>query len=71
LQIALWFEAATGTYVMLNERQENLPVESLWCGIDGNAYLTRTLVPLQRNAGAAISRRDMLCSTESGRARCK
>ena len=67
----LWFESATGTYVMLNAAQENLPVEKLWCGIDGNAYLTRAVVPLQRNAGASFSGRTVTCATDSGRARCE
>lgn len=71
LNAALWFETATGTYVMLNARQENLPVERLWCGIAGNAYDTRAVVPLQRSAGANISGRTVTCSTDAGRARCE
>ena len=71
LSVALWFETATGTYIMLNARQENLPVERLWCGIAGHAYVTRAVVPLQRNAGATISGRTVTCSTDAGRARCE
>ena len=71
LNAELWFEIATGTYVMLNARQENLPVERLWCGIGGNAYATRAVLPLQRSAGVAISGRTVACSTKAGRARCE
>lgn len=70
LEIPLWFETATGTYVMLNARQENLPVESLWCGIAGKAYETRALLPLERKAGANAARRVLACSTAQGRTIC-
>jgi hypothetical protein len=71
MQIALWFETATGAYVMLNERQENLPVESLWCGIAGRAYVTRGLLPLHRIAGAPASARAVTCIAKGDRLSCE
>ena len=32
MQIALWLDPETGTYSVLNDKRENLPVERLWCG---------------------------------------
>jgi hypothetical protein len=71
MRIALWFETATGAYVMLNERQENLPVESLWCGFTGRAYVTRGLLPLDRIAGASASARAVTCVARGDRLSCE
>ncbi len=44
LRIALWLEEATRTPVLLNDKQENMPVEAVWCGIAGRAYETRAAI---------------------------
>lgn len=71
LRVALWFETATGTYVMLNAKRENLPVETLWCGIGGKAYATRAPVALERSAGNKAAERTIACTTDAGRVRCE
>jgi hypothetical protein len=60
--IALWFEPATGTYVLLNAKQERMPVESLWCGLAGRAYATRSVIALERKVGAAMKPTSIVCS---------
>jgi len=50
-RLELWFDAKTGTFTILNDKRENLPVERLWCGLSGRAFATRTQIALDR-AGA-------------------
>jgi hypothetical protein len=66
LDIELWFDPKTGTYAALNDKRENLPVERLWCGIDGRAYATRALVSLDRHAEAQPAATRTLSCAESG-----
>lgn len=68
--IDLWFEPASGTYLILNGKQENMPVEALWCGISGRAYQTRTAIELDRSAGATPRPREMTCAAKDGRLVC-
>lgn len=49
----LWFDPAGGTVYLLNDKQDRLPVETLWCGVAGRSWATRSLVDLPRHAGPA------------------
>lgn len=69
--IDLWFDPAKGTYLILNDKQENMPVEAAWCGIAGRAYQTRTLMVLDRNTGASPQPREMTCAASGDRLLCK
>ncbi|TIN17937.1 MAG: hypothetical protein E5Y31_28185 [Mesorhizobium sp.] len=60
-RVELWFDAKTGTFTILNDKRENLPVERLWCGLSGRAYATRVQVALDR-ADAAKGERDVSCA---------
>jgi hypothetical protein len=71
LAIPLWFETATGAYVMLNTRRENLPVERLWCGVAGKAFATRILLPLKREAEAAEAGQVLNCAAQSNGLMCE
>jgi hypothetical protein len=70
-KIELWFEPATGAYVLLNAKRENMPVESLWCGIAGRAYATRSIIVLQRSKGGASTAREVSCAVLEDRLRCE
>jgi hypothetical protein len=69
--IDLWFDAATGTYVILNHKQENMPVEALWCGMTGRAYETRALLALERHTGGQAKAAQLTCSIAGERLACK
>lgn len=58
--LELWFDPKTGTFTILNDKRENLPVERLWCGLAGRAYATRTQIALGR-ADAAKGSRTVSC----------
>ncbi|TFF27161.1 hypothetical protein E3C22_01385 [Jiella endophytica] len=55
-RLELWFDPKTGTFTVLNDKRENLPVERLWCGLSGRAYETRAQIALGREAAASGSR---------------
>lgn len=51
-RLELWFDPKTGTFTILNDKRENLPVERLWCGLSGRAYATRAQITLDRTDAA-------------------
>ena len=50
---ALWSNPATGAVFLLNDKEERMPVQSLWCGVGGKAAMTRADVYLERRQGVA------------------
>jgi hypothetical protein len=61
-RIPLWLDPATGTYTVLNDKRENMPVEALWCGVDGMAYATRSMIALERRAGTVPGALAVTCA---------
>ncbi|CAM5534553.1 hypothetical protein MAUB1S_08928 [Mycolicibacterium aubagnense] len=61
-RVELWFDAATGTFTILNDKRENLPVERLWCGLSPRAYATRVQIALDRT-DAEKGTRVVTCAT--------
>jgi hypothetical protein len=68
MRIELWFDPETGTYSVLNDKRENLPVERLWCGFAGRAYATRAQIVLERTALPA--ERPVRCTGTAGLLSC-
>lgn len=69
--IDLWFDPASGAYLILNGIEDNMPVEAVWCGITGRAYETRTAVALDRSKGAAPKPRTINCAAAVDALVCK
>lgn len=46
--LGLEFSQADGTWAAINARGEAMPVERVWCGIDGRSYATRRMLVLDR-----------------------
>jgi hypothetical protein len=69
-RVELWFDAKTGTFTILNDKRENLPVERLWCGLSGRAYATRVQITLDRN-DAAKGARAVSCGVERDTLACR
>ena len=67
-RIELWFDPETGTFSVLNDKRENLPVERLWCGFAGRAYATRAQIVLERTALPA--ERTVSCTGKAGLLSC-
>lgn len=69
-RLELWFDPKTGTFSILNDKRENLPVERLWCGLSGRAYVTRSQITLER-ADAAKGARTVSCDAAQDRLACR
>lgn len=52
VEATLWVDPATGAVFLINAAGDPMPVESLWCGVAGATWRTRSLVPLPRQAAA-------------------
>ena len=70
-QIGLWFAPATGAFFLLNDKQDNMPVEALWCGLADHAYETRAAISLVRDSGAASGPRAVTCAVAGERLSCR
>ncbi|WP_157944675.1 hypothetical protein [Mangrovicella endophytica] len=68
--IELWRDPSTAAYSLLNDKRENMAVETLWCGFARDAYGTRSQIVLDRSAGPSSSRA-VTCGEEAGRLRCR
>ncbi|MFD2058387.1 hypothetical protein ACFSQT_36470 [Mesorhizobium calcicola] len=64
------FDPKTGTFTILNDKRENLPVERLWCGLSGRAYATRVQIALDR-ADAAKGERAVSCAMAQDSLACR
>jgi hypothetical protein len=67
----LWFDPETGTLTLLNEHDENMPVESLWCGFDGRAFATRSRLNLVRHEGKTPEGVYLSCRENGDRLLCE
>lgn len=71
VRVDLWFDPQSGTYAVLNDSEENMPLESLWCGRAGRAYETRARIVLDRDPDRAPEAIDLACAPHEGLVRCK
>ncbi|WP_051249176.1 hypothetical protein [Inquilinus limosus] len=69
----LWFDPAGGAVYLLNDRQDRLPVEALWCGVAGRSWATRSPIDLPRHAGPVAARAAIAvgCAPEGDRLVCR
>ncbi|MCP4385909.1 MAG: hypothetical protein GY798_31615 [Hyphomicrobiales bacterium] len=70
-RVDLWFDPETGTYSVLNDKAENMPVEALWSGLAGRTYETRATVALTRKVGERPPAIDLTCIAAADRLRCR
>jgi hypothetical protein len=68
--IPLWYDPQSGTYSILNDKRENLPVERLWCGLSGRAYATRAQITIDRS-GASKGALAVSCSMTTDHLACR
>lgn len=69
----LWFDPAGGAVYLLNDKQDRLPVEALWCGVAGRSWATRSPIDLPRHAGpvAAAPAIAVDCAPDGERLVCR
>ncbi len=68
----LWHDPETGVIALLNQTEDRMPVEAVWCGAAGDMTATRTRIALPIAAGPAAARLDRLCrEAPDGRFNCE
>ncbi|MFC6487170.1 hypothetical protein [Nitratireductor sp. GCM10026969] len=67
----LWVDDSTGTHFARNAHGEPLPVERVWCGIAGKAYVTRWTIPLDRTPHARATPLHLGCAPAGDRLECR
>lgn len=71
VRVDLWFDPKFGTYTLLNDSDENMPLEALWCGRAGRAYETRGRILLDRSPDRVPDALTLACTLLDGQVRCK
>ncbi|MDH6264855.1 hypothetical protein M2360_000236 [Rhizobium sp. SG_E_25_P2] len=70
LHAKLWQKQQTGAVFLLNQIEDRMPVERIWCGLAGQSWQTRAEISFERKAGVKISPIVMTCVSSSDGLRC-
>lgn len=65
-----WAAPSTGVVFLRNARGDLMPVQSLWCGIAGRAWITRFAFSLPRRAGQRPSPLRFSCRSDAAALSC-
>jgi hypothetical protein len=71
ISATLWAAPANGEVFVLNDEQDRMPVLSLWCGLAGHSWATRSAVTLARAAGTAPKEISLSCRESGGMLVCR
>jgi hypothetical protein len=71
VEAALWVNPADGTVYLLNRGGDRMPVQTLWCGVAGRSWETRSEIPLARRADAAPGAIRVVCEGGGDRVECR
>ncbi|MEZ5906997.1 MAG: hypothetical protein R3C69_18525 [Geminicoccaceae bacterium] len=66
----LWHDPASGAVLLANEHGDLMPVERLWCGLEGRSWQTRSPIPLDRTPGGHPASIELDCRMANGRLAC-
>lgn len=66
----LWLQLETGTVFLLNQIEDRMPVERLWCGREGASWKTRSEVVLERRKGESLKAVRLTCKITEGNTKC-
>ena len=66
----LWHDPESGTVLLVNEHGDRMPVETLWCGLHGRSWQTRSPIPLDRTPGEAPGAIELDCRVANDRLAC-
>lgn len=70
MKSSLWLQRETGAVFLLNQLEDRMPVERLWCGKDGQSWATRSEIPLQRRRGEAVGTIAVTCEINAEQIGC-
>lgn len=66
----LWSDAQNGAVYRVNAAGDRMPVEQLWCGLDGKSWETRAEIALPRLGGQTAAAAALRCEATAGQTRC-
>jgi hypothetical protein len=66
LEVTLWHDPATGRLNLLNEMQDRMPVDAVWCGHKPKVHGTRGRVVLPYVIGTSPAGLDRVCTEGAG-----
>lgn len=71
LRATLWQNQQTGAVYLLNQLEDRMPVERLWCGVAGKSWETRSEITFERRAGVRVESIVMTCASQPLDFRCR
>ncbi len=71
LHFSLWKNIRSGEVFVLNARQDQLPVQTLWCGASDNAYESRQQLALPDRRNGVPQPIALHCAALNGRVHCQ
>lgn len=69
--VDVWADPSSGEVFLLNDKQDRMPILSLWCGLEGRSWETRADITFERRAGSAPAPENMVCTQAENRVLCK
>lgn len=70
LTTTLFVKPETGAVFLLNASEDRMPVERLWCGLDGRSWETRAEISLERKADTVVSAVGLDCRADGAETVC-
>ena len=67
----LWSDPTDGEVFLLNDHQDRMPVQTLWCGAGERAWLGRSAICLEHRAGVTPLPIHVVCSPEGDGLSCR
>jgi hypothetical protein len=69
--VDVWADPRNGEVFLLNDKQDRMPIKSLWCGLEGRSWETRASITFERRAGSVPPAENMVCTQAENRVQCK
>ncbi len=67
----LWSDPTDGNVFMLNDLEDRMPVQTLWCGVGDRAWMGRSTITLERKAGVVPAPIHVVCRPKSDGLACE
>ncbi|CAN7440104.1 hypothetical protein LJR030_004543 [Rhizobium sp. LjRoot30] len=71
VSVDLWSDPKSGEIFLLNDKEDRMPIQSLWCGLEGRSWETRAEIVLSRRAGDTPAAENLVCTQAENRVTCK
>lgn len=66
----LWFDPSRGVVFLIDKAEVRLPVETLWCGLEGRSWETRHVASLPSHTGEIAQAITLTCTDKDNRLIC-